>query len=341
MEILEEFIQKKSAYIDFSEKLKQLITSILKSKDINPHQITMRVKDYESLKKKIENKDGKYKNLIEITDIIGIRIITYFEDEVDKISEIISREFEIDIENSIDKRKIDIDKFGYKSLHYVINLSKSRNKLIEYQMFKNFKAEVQIRSILQHSWAEIEHDLGYKSQSSIPDFAKRNFYRISALLEVADVEFVNLKNLLGNYKEEIKTQILSNPNSLKIDQDTLIEFINSDKEFKELQKEVSSETNKPLNDNYGKLNKVIDTLIMYKIETIEDLKNSLFKYKNEIINFEKYMNEKYISIGKASSLFSLAQLILLENKNEEFYNKNNFNEVMAFGQVLEIYNRIK
>ena len=98
-----------------------------------------------------------------MTDITGVRVITYFADQVDEIAKVMEGEFNIDIKNSIDKRDIlDPDRFGYLSLHYVIvSLSSARCALAEYRSFSELKAEVQVRSILQHAWAEIEHDLGY------------------------------------------------------------------------------------------------------------------------------------------------------------------------------------
>ncbi|WP_242785636.1 GTP pyrophosphokinase [Bacillus cereus] len=125
---------------------------------------------------KVEKGGNKYSTLNDITDISGIRVITYFSDDVDKVASMIQNEFEIDETNSVDKRTLlDPDRFGYLSLHYVIKLNTLRTSLVEYQRFKDLKAEVQIRSILQHAWAEIEHDLGYKSKNSIPRVVKRDF----------------------------------------------------------------------------------------------------------------------------------------------------------------------
>ncbi|HVX01172.1 MAG TPA: hypothetical protein VHA52_12180 [Candidatus Babeliaceae bacterium] len=319
--LLDEFNQRKHEYAEYCEKLHNLINSILKSENVNAHQITVRVKESDSFKRKIENKQGKYTSLSDITDIVGLRIITYFEDDVDVVSKIIEREFNIDHENSIDKRNFEIDKFGYKSLHYVITLSDSRNKLLEYKKFSSYKAEVQIRSILQHSWAEIEHDLGYKSKFVIPDVAKRSFYRISALLEVADIEFVNLKKLLTAYKEEVKSQIADDPNRFTLDQDTLLEFMSSNKLFKHLEEEIASITKLPVTGTYGELSISIETFKEYEINTIEDLINALNKYSKLILAFAPALMKhiKASKLGKAISIHSLAEILQLENNNESLY----------------------
>jgi putative GTP pyrophosphokinase len=80
------------------------------------------------------------------------------------VAELIEREFVIDRDNTVDKRKqLDPDRFGYLSLHHIVQLGPTRSQLVEYSSFGGIKAEIQTRSILQHSWAEVEHDLGYKS----------------------------------------------------------------------------------------------------------------------------------------------------------------------------------
>lgn len=340
MDIIEQFLKERNNYNEFSERLNQLIISILQSHEIKPHQISVRVKEFDSLKKKIENKENQYSDLSEITDIVGIRIITYFEDEVDLIADIIKREFDLDDKNSIDKRKSEVDKFGYKSLHYIISLSAKRNKLSEYSKYKNLKAEIQIRSILQHSWAEIEHDLGYKSKSSIPDFAKRNFSRISALLEVADIEFVNLKNQLTNYKKEIKTQIKSTPEIVTINQDSLKEFVETNKLFSKVQEQISIENNININENWGELHIAIETFELYGINTIGDLEKKLKEYSKKIIEFEKIGFSGYSSYGKAGALYSLAEILLLENQNRVFFEEN-FNEFLNFDELLVVLDKIE
>ena len=91
------------------------------------------------------------------------------------------------------------------SMHYVVSIHQNRLKFTEYKSYTNLKIEIQIRSILQHGWAEIEHDLGYKGAKGIPDEFKRDFNRISALLETADNEFDRLRfNKTENFKIMLK-----------------------------------------------------------------------------------------------------------------------------------------
>jgi len=122
-EILSQFDSTKNNYERLLEYIEATIKSLMENEKIQIHEIKGRIKDKESLSKKIETKDYKYSSLSEITDICGIRIITYFSDDVDKIASLLEEEFDLDQDNSIDKRKTqDPTKFGYVSLHYILKL---------------------------------------------------------------------------------------------------------------------------------------------------------------------------------------------------------------------------
>jgi len=122
-EILREFDEKESIYKSFSLSMESLITALLLSSGIKVHSISPRVKEKESLSKKIDKKN-KYTSLEEITDIVGLRIITHYSDGVDLIAGLVQKEFQVDVANSIDKRAaLDPDRFGYLSLHFVVSLN--------------------------------------------------------------------------------------------------------------------------------------------------------------------------------------------------------------------------
>ena len=115
--ILEQYDHDYHLYSAFTEKTRDLIIEILRENDIHVHSVTYRVKDRDSLAKKTSGPDSHYSDLHDITDIAGIRITTYFEDDVDKVSQLIEEQFTVDHENSVDKRALlDPDRFGYLSL---------------------------------------------------------------------------------------------------------------------------------------------------------------------------------------------------------------------------------
>ncbi len=229
--ILNDFKDSHPLYSAFLNKCEITINELLNLHNIKVHQVVGRVKTIDSLEKKIDIKKDKYESISDITDICGLRIITYLESDVDNVAKIIGTEFDVDIENSIDKRRLNSDQFGYKSLHYVVKFSQQRLELSENKKYSENKIEIQVRSILQHAWASIEHDLGYKGSISIPDDFKRNFNRLAALLEVADIEFDRLKNDLSEYETKIKSEIKEFPDRVTINQASLYAFMDSNSTF--------------------------------------------------------------------------------------------------------------
>jgi ppGpp synthetase/RelA/SpoT-type nucleotidyltranferase len=311
--ILKEFKERKGVYESCESRLKSLIGLILDANCIQIHSITSRTKSYERLSDKIERKN-KYECIEDITDLVGIRVITYFEDEIDTIAELISSEFEIDPKNSIDKRIIENDRFGYKSLHYVAKFKKERLDLMEYSTFSNISFEIQIRSILQHSWAEIEHDIGYKGEFEIPDIAKRTFSRIAALLETADIEFVRLKQLLIKYEESTKDKISKSLKDIKIDGATFKNYITSSELIKTQNKviekiyEFDEGVRYTIDSNYGKL---IQRLGKLNITSIDTLQKLLQNYESESRDLfrEKYKGHSIMSLNIAAPIIQLANYL--------------------------------
>lgn len=186
-------------YEELTARLQALLAVLLKKQNLHIHSIAGRTKSKHSLEQKIIGANYKYRDLSEVTDLTGIRIITYYEDEVDQVAAFIRAHFSIDEENSVDKRKnLAPDRFGYLSLHLIVNLPPQNGALpketgIEGQ---GCKFEIQIRSVLQHAWAEIEHDLAYKNKERETYESRRSFSRLAGLLELADQEFKKMRDML-------------------------------------------------------------------------------------------------------------------------------------------------
>ncbi|WP_308744825.1 hypothetical protein [uncultured Bacteroides sp.] len=284
--ILQEYIQKKSLFEKLANKLEKLIDELLKENEIIIHQLNSRVKEEESLSNKIDDKEGKYQYLNDITDIVGIRIITYLDSDVDTVAKMIKKEFNIDEKNSVDKRKLDNDVFGYRSLHYVASFNEERCKLTEFKSLKDIKFEIQIRSILQHAWAEIEHDLGYKSTVSVPDNFIRSFNRLSALLETADIEFDRLKKDLKSYEKRLPQLIENTPNDIEINQASIISFAKNNKVNQRAISIIQSITNCAIN-NITSSEILLKQLNFLDINTIGKLDMLLTSYQEKYLLFVK------------------------------------------------------
>lgn len=212
----------------FGRAMQGLIAEALRAAGLNVHSVNYRVKTADSAARKLTRGEDKYSGFRDLKDLLGLRVITYFPDEVDKVADVLKPEFVFDEENSVDKRTIlDADRFGYMSLHFVGELNAKRTKLTEYQRYAGRCFELQIRSILQHAWAEIEHDLGYKAEGSLPRDVRRRFSRLAGLLELADDEFSRLRSDLNAYEKRVKVAMKQVPASLSLDQSTLTEYLSS------------------------------------------------------------------------------------------------------------------
>jgi putative GTP pyrophosphokinase len=119
------------------------------------------------------------------------------------------------------------DRFGYLSLHYVVSLSHNRAILTEYKKCAGIKAEIQVRSILQHAWAEIEHKLGYRSEVEVPGQIRRAFARVSGLLELSDQEFIRIRQELVTYSSQVERQVRQKPQAVGVDRDSIKSYIES------------------------------------------------------------------------------------------------------------------
>jgi len=156
--ILAEFERRENLLETFCAKTKQLIEECLEDAQIRYQSVQARVKTRNKLRAKYTDPQKSYRCLDDITDLAALRVITYYEDEIDSVAKVIEREFKIDPDRSIDKRKTEPDRFGYDGVNYICCHTAQRSASTEYRKFSNVRCEIQITSILSHAWAEIEHD---------------------------------------------------------------------------------------------------------------------------------------------------------------------------------------
>ena len=236
--ILEDYRKQREDFIKLGDEVHSILSNIAKDLGLTVLEVEHRVKEEKSLAGKLERKGDSYNTLEDITDILGCRIICFLSDEIDKIGKKVEESFVIDWENSSDKRAlIKEDAFGYLSLHYICSLPFG-DKWPDEICGKKF--EIQIRTILQHAWSAIHHDIGYKSDFGVPREINRQFARLAGLLELADDEFVRARDNMAYYTEDIRKRIITDDaDEVQINMISLNEYVLHNKNMQALIKEIA------------------------------------------------------------------------------------------------------
>lgn len=180
----------------------QLVTSILDDAGINYLTVTSRAKSVASFAAKAARTvDGRQvftDPLRQITDQIGLRVITYVHSDVQAVADLLDDQVVVHDDRDMGEETASEGRFGYASRHLLVSLDPAREGQAAYELLRGRQAQIQIRTVLQHAWAEFEHDIRYKGtipSEHVPDFDRR-FTLAAGLLELADREFSTIRDRL-------------------------------------------------------------------------------------------------------------------------------------------------
>ncbi len=303
--ILRQFSEQKQRLMDFQDDLEDIIPTLLSANGIEVANISFRIKNEDSLRKKIQFK-RKYQQLTDVTDLIGCRIVTLFELDMERVLEVLTREFEM-IE-LVDKRKKSLEgyiDFGYNSIHVILRFSDARCQLVEYQRYRDIKFEVQIRTALQHAWGEIEHGLGYKSNFEIPLSIRRKLTRIAATLELIDEEFEVIRQEVAQYNQSIDR--IEKVLKTDINKNTLIQYFETSSRTREFSSHAKSQ--------YG-LEVSRDDAFISRLKIVQRLQFLGFRYIHELDAFIeenqeglKALAEKWIEKARPKVINEYSMLV--------------------------------
>ncbi len=171
----------------------RLVTSLLDDAGSNYLPIDGRTKSVASFAAKAARQvDGRplYADpMTEITDQIGLRVITYVHSDVAAVADLFADELRVLDDRDMGEETASAGRFGYASRHLLLTVSDPPPA--GYELLGGLRASVQVRTVLQHAWAEFEHDVRYKGtvpEDVAPDLDRR-FTLAAGLLELADQEF--------------------------------------------------------------------------------------------------------------------------------------------------------
>jgi ppGpp synthetase/RelA/SpoT-type nucleotidyltranferase len=297
-----------------------------------------------SLQRKLARPDKTYGALWQITDLVGVRIIAYFERTVDALGAALENALQVDYQHSINKLNLfDAAQFGYRSLHYVCRLSQQQREMT--QLPADFRFEVQVRTVLQHAWAEIEHDLGYKANDTIPLAIRRRFSRVASLLEVADEEFESIRGALSAYTEEVQRRRGDAENVLELDRISLQALVESE-QVRERDNLLSEILQKPCRNELFFPEYLLKMLSLVGIKTVAECQLALRQHALRMNAFVpayfQFAQEAWqMDAGQVShiqagySLFFVAHVTLLEKAYSEAIVLNGITTIARFYQALD------
>jgi putative GTP pyrophosphokinase len=206
--LLQEYRDSQPLFKRLREVALRLLNQQIEQMGLSVISVGGRVKAEDSLAGKLERKGHKYANLLDITDILGTRIVVFYREDVDKIAAMAENIFEIDWENSVDKRKmLDLDRFGYSSLHYICRIPKSLYTDPDFPELNDIRFELQMCTALQHAWSTLHHDTGYKSGIEVPRELLRSLMALAGMLEIADGEFSRIRTNINDYRHQMEALV--------------------------------------------------------------------------------------------------------------------------------------
>lgn len=213
-------LEAKKLYESVRPKYEQLGTNIERSlklllltSGIDTFIIEHRTKTFDSFLEKIGRK-GYNDPLHQMEDICGVRIVCYYRSDLEKIDNLIKEEFEVN--QAIDKSKsLKVNEFGYRSNHYIVYVNSDWLPEPSHRGLGNLRAEIQVRTILEHAWSDIQHKLQYKDELHVPLPLQRKLSRLMALIEDADESFDAIRREKIEYLEKINEDLSEDKNELE------------------------------------------------------------------------------------------------------------------------------
>jgi ppGpp synthetase/RelA/SpoT-type nucleotidyltranferase len=173
----------------FSKELTNQLQKLLDDAGISlGFPIQSRVKTWDSISEKLERLPRRFKGVKEIQDLVGVRIILLFHRDIERTGALLANNFQVTRQYNT-MELLGADRFGYSSVHYIVELPKEWLAVPTLAKMGGLIAEIQVRTLAQHIWAETSNKLQYKQEESVPPAVRRAISRASALLETLDLEF--------------------------------------------------------------------------------------------------------------------------------------------------------
>lgn len=260
---IREFLEHLPLFEKLGEEVAYTLEKHVAAAGIEYSTISHRAKKLDSFCDKATRKNYD-SPLKDITDLAGVRIVYLYERDRKTIEEIIKEHFSV-IEYVDKVADSEPHEFGYGAIHFLVKLGK-KVKGARYDDLRDLTCEIQVRTILQDSWAIVAHHLSYKRESDIPRALRRKLNALSGLFETADGRFNELNIERETYRGELTASMEVDTQSIlkqKINLDNLLVYTGwkmADRRSisPELASELLDELSSAGYDKIRELDKVID-----------------------------------------------------------------------------------
>jgi putative GTP pyrophosphokinase len=201
-EAVRQYAAMQPALQEVADEFVAFITAQLDDAGINYVSVTGRAKSVASFAGKAARTSGGEpvypEPLTQITDQVGVRVVTYLHGDVTAVADLLADQLSVLDDRDLGQETARQGRFGYASRHLLVAVDRVKGVPSAYESLREHSASVQVRTILQHAWAEFEHDVRYKGtipEEHVPDLDRR-FTLAAGLLELADREFSAIRDRL-------------------------------------------------------------------------------------------------------------------------------------------------
>lgn len=239
-----------------------------------------RVKDWSSVEGKMARKNYSLTTIQSLDDLVGVRIILLFKKDEIVVPKILRDNFIVESSEDASNRLSD-SQFGYQSQHFILRLRDDWLAVPSFSDLGGFRVEVQVRTLAQHIWAAASHKLQYKHEASVPAPMRRTINRVSALLEIVDLEFDRVRSEREEYRE---SEIVDrrDEDTLNVD---LVRIVLSD-----LLPAENMSAEEPYDD-------LVENLFKLNVTTVGGLRTVVCKHFDQVMFSEGYEAASHLRTG--------------------------------------------
>ena len=275
----------------------------------------IKCKDSATEKQKKKNYENPFR---EMTDILGFRIVVFLDSEVALVEKQLRECFHVDSLNSIDKRQAaHVREVGYRSLHLIANLGSDRGTLPEYSGLVDIPFEIQVRTALEHTWAEIEHRQNYKSSFDLPTPLQRRLMVLSGTLELVDRELSNIVADADEYARRVAEDR----------QETHDDLI-SVTSLRAVAESFAEDSGRPLRVNKAGVDfgELIEELSAFGVTTVSEIRDLLDRHSKNIAKG---------SIDESFTVFGICRLAMILEDHKKYFEEASKNDYIMYKEDAE------